>query len=134
MKASEAFPSNWLKATDIDAEVGAILTIAGYEMKDIGTEDDKERKPVLSFEEVDKELVLNRTNNNTLIGLFGDETDDWIGRKVKLAVVDASYRGKVGPAIRISTQKVATRATVATMRSEMSTQDAKWEADPAPKK
>ena len=43
-------------------------------------------KIVISFDEIDYELPLNKTNARTLINDVGPESDDWIGYPIKLKV------------------------------------------------
>jgi len=39
------------------------------------------------FKEYEKELPLNKTNKKALVSILeSDETDDWLGRKVKLVI------------------------------------------------
>jgi hypothetical protein len=45
--------------------------------------------------------VLNKTNNSTIIGLYGSETDDWIGKKIALFSQEVDFQGKQTMAIRI---------------------------------
>lgn len=88
MKASAyAGSSNWLKASDIgdDAAEQRVLTIKSVEE---GMQKDKDgfEKPqlVLHFKEVEKQFGLNVTNTKAVIAALGDETDDWVGRKITL--------------------------------------------------
>lgn len=96
MDATEFFPSRWLKAEDV-GEKSVFVTINRASMEDIV----EDKKPVLWFDEFEKGLVLNATNNQTLIDLFGKETDSWNGQKVELYTVLVSYKKKEVPAIRI---------------------------------
>jgi hypothetical protein len=69
-------------------------------MEEIGEE--RERKPVMTFDETDQELVVNLTNWNTIAELTEkDDSDDWPGRKIKLIRVKAQYGKKTVDAIRI---------------------------------
>ena len=98
MKISKAFPSNYLKAADLDGRE-PILTIDRVEMEDIG---DDGSKPVLYFVGKEKGLVLNKTNANTLCDILNDdESDHWSGQKIKLITAKVEYQGKRVPAIRI---------------------------------
>ena len=105
-RVSDVFQGSFLKA-DVDVpdleDGGIVFTIKDGEVKDF----DDGAKIILHFEETDKGLVLNKTNANTLIDLFkSDDTDDWIGRKVKLYAKDVEYQGKMTRGIRISTREV----------------------------
>ena len=124
MKASEVFPSKYLKSEDIGEEQ-PILTITKFELVTYGGEggEKKEIKPVLSFKETEKLLQLNKTNNKTLIKLYGDETDDWIGKRIKLSVIDVQFKSEMVPAIRISTKAPTGKAAVGASSKE---EDAEW--------
>ena len=43
-----------------------------------------DKKDVLCFEDTGRQLVLNVSNAETLIALFGDEPNNWAGRRVTL--------------------------------------------------
>lgn len=105
MKASDMFPSRYLKASDL-GEATPIVTIASVGVESLGSEEEKENKPVLYFEGKDKGLVCNKTNWSTLTDLFGEETDDWKGKKIKLMTAEVAYKGKMTLCIRISLTRV----------------------------
>ena len=46
-------------------------------------------------------MVLNKTNANNVSVLYGDDTDDWIGRSVELFEAMVEFQGKTVPALRI---------------------------------
>lgn len=109
-KLSEVFKSDYLKAEDIPEE-GMVLTISGVEIKELGQGKDKETKPVLSFKEIEKSLVCNKTNCNTVHKLTGsDDTDDWVGHKVRLLSMEVQFKDELVPAIRISGKPVKAAA------------------------
>jgi hypothetical protein len=99
MKSNQVFPSRWFKAADLPPE-GEQVTIRGVGMEQVGEE--RERKPVMTFDETDKELVVNVTNWNSIAELTGkDDSDDWPGRVIKLVRVKAQFGKKTVDAIRI---------------------------------
>jgi hypothetical protein len=63
-------------------------------------EQNKERKPVLSFENGVKPMVINRTNFETLEEALGD-SDNWPGHKVKIFCAPTSYQGKRVDGLRV---------------------------------
>ena len=75
MRISDAYPSNYLKASDLQGRT-VVVTIDHCDIEDIGDE----RKPILYFQGKQKGMVLNKTNANNVSVLYGDDTDDWIGR------------------------------------------------------
>lgn len=99
MNINDAFPSNYLKASD--CEQPRVLTIKQVTIEEIG--DDKDRKPVVHFHEVEQGLVLNRTNANMIAHRYGNETDQWNGKKIKLYVDQVSFQGRIVDAIRVKT-------------------------------
>lgn len=105
-RVSQMIPSNYLKASALLAGDGheerdvTITSVAQEAMPGDGTE-----KWVVHFDEFDKGLVLNVTNTRQLGELCGDLSDDWIGRRVRLYVVPASFRGEEFPSIRIKSAR-----------------------------
>jgi len=98
MKISSAFPSEYLRASDLmGREVTA--TIKNVVLEEVGRE--REERPVLYFRGKEKGLVLNKTNANTIAALFGDDTDDWTGGEVTLFEAQVEYQGKMTPSIRV---------------------------------
>ena len=107
MKVSEAFPSKYMKAEDFDEGETRILTIRNIEIEELGQDKNKkEQKPVISFREPNtKGLVLNKTNAAIISKFYGDEMDDWIGKRVALHVIEVESFGDVVKAIRVKTKQ-----------------------------
>jgi hypothetical protein len=104
---NDLFPSNYLKASDIGTS-DLILTISEQKMVEF---DNGDKKPVILFRETDKKLTLNRTNANTIAGLYGDDTTKWIGRPIALFATEVDFKGKQVLAIRIRMRPPAADAT-----------------------
>ena len=81
MKISEMF-GGFLKAADLEKPIQVVIESVAEE--EVGSGSDKEIRPVVRFRGAKKGLVLNKTNGEILAGLFGDETDDWIGKRIVL--------------------------------------------------
>jgi hypothetical protein len=98
MRITDAFPSDYLKAADLQGrEITAAMSIV--KMEAIGR--DKDMLPVLYFQGKAKGLVLNKTNANTIVSLYGDDTDNWTGSEILLYEAMVEFQGKMGPAIRV---------------------------------
>lgn len=97
-KINEMYPSKWLKANDCE-DGDLVLTIDRIVQEEIGPT--RDRKWVLYFIEIDKGLVLNKTNTNTIAKLCGDDTDDWEGKKIILFATETDYQGQTVDAIRV---------------------------------
>lgn len=96
MRISNAFPSDYLKASDL-AGRNVTVTMSHVDMKEIGGEP----KPILFFKGKDKGMVLNKTNANKIAEAFGDDTDDWEGGDIVLYEAMVDFQGKTTPAIRV---------------------------------
>jgi hypothetical protein len=103
MKATDVFPSTFLKKEDVGK--GLTLTIETVSMEDVNTDDGKEKKAVLHF--VDgraKPMILNRGNWSILEEAYGVDSDDWAGHPVEV-YVDPSvmFGGKRVGGVRVRT-------------------------------
>lgn len=97
MNINGAFPSNYLKAADLQGR-RALVTISHVKMEDIGDD----HKPVLYFAGKEKGMVLNRTNANMIAEITGiEETDQWNGKSVVLFSTKVDFQGRRVDAIRI---------------------------------
>jgi hypothetical protein len=103
MRISSAFPSKFLKASDLqDKNVEVIMSTVDFE--DIG---DTDRKPVLHFQGKNRGLVLNKTNSRTIAAAYGDHTEAWNGKPVILYPAMVDFRGDSVEAIRVRIPKAA---------------------------
>ena len=59
-------------------------------------------KFILAFSTVDKEMVLNSTNTNTLIDALGKAPAGWKGAEVGIYTVPTTYQGKPTRGLRLS--------------------------------
>lgn len=101
MRISEVFPSKYVKAADLEGRTVTltIKTLTVEEMLNHASE--KERKPVLYFERATKGLVLNRTNAMTIAALYGDESDQWPGKRISIYPTRVKAFGQMQDCIRI---------------------------------
>ena len=83
MSISRLFPSKYLKADDV--EDGETVTIKEVMVEAVGM--DQEDKPVIYFDEHPKGCILNKTNAQSVAKVYGDEEDDWFGKKLVLMTV-----------------------------------------------
>jgi hypothetical protein len=112
MNLDDAFPSKYLKASDLPEEGVMSLTIDKVEIQEIGME--KQRKPVISFEESEKGFVCNKTNANTIARIIGSRnTDDWHGKTIKLFRTEVEFQGEMVESIRVSTKPAKSETTTA---------------------
>jgi hypothetical protein len=105
MRASDAFPSKYLKSSDVKVKP-LIATIAYVNLEPVGQ--DKKDKPVI-YLETGKPIVCNRTNFEVLDEAFGD-SDDWAGQKIKIFCAQTSYQGKRCDGIRVEPVATTSKA------------------------
>lgn len=79
MKASNMIVSKYLKKEDFERP--AVVTIRSIAIEEVGR---GETEWVMYFNETVKGLVLKTTKIRQLIAGFGDETDTWTGKKIRL--------------------------------------------------
>lgn len=80
MKTSQMVQSKFLKKEDFPQP--EVLTIRSIAIEEVGKGD---TRWVLYFNEKTKAVVLNITKIRQLEAGFGDETDHWVGKKIKVS-------------------------------------------------
>lgn len=110
-KVSEMIQSKFLRKEDFDED--RVLTIKGLRLEDMPG-DSGEQKWVLYFREEPKGMALNVTTIRVLEQAYGDDSDHWVGNKVKVYVdPNVSFGGKIVGGLRLRTPKVVTKPTPA---------------------
>lgn len=97
--ASAYDQSRFLKAEDLPTEKKFRIKVVTEE--EVGVGKDKERKLVVWFTNDEHGLVLNKTNNRTIRGAFGDACDGWVGKIIIVFPTMADFRGTMKPALRV---------------------------------
>ena len=97
--ASNYDQSRFLKAADLPGEKK--FRIKSVTEEEVGVGKDKERKLVVWFTNDERGLVLNRVNNRTIRGAFGDACDGWTSKVIVVFPTMAEFRGEMKPALRV---------------------------------
>jgi hypothetical protein len=97
-KISEAFPSKYLKASDL-AGKEPVVTIADVLFEEVGKE--REKKLVVYFQKRQKGMILNKGNSEKLAHKFGDDTADWHGQDVQLYTEMVNFNGQRMEGLRL---------------------------------
>src|SRR6516165_6957080 len=97
--ASSYDESKYFKAADLADEIR--LKMKNVTEEKIGLGAEQEVKLVVWFTNDKHGLVLNRINNRTIRGAYGDAVDGWPGKIIVLFPTVAEFRGKMGPALRV---------------------------------
>jgi hypothetical protein len=61
-----------------------------------------DRKLAIEFDGQDQKLVVNKTNMDALVLLFGDDTSAWIGETIRLSPARAAFKGSTVDTIKVS--------------------------------
>jgi hypothetical protein len=105
---NDAFPSNYLKASDL-GESQPVVTIDRVELEPVGRT--KEMKPVIYFAGKQKGIVLNKTNSKKIAEIASSaDTDDWHGVQIRLFATEVDFQGETVEAIRVKAPTVAAKA------------------------
>lgn len=91
--------SPFLKGDDLEEGERTIATIKSAEEVNFPSGD---TVPVLEFLELEQKLTLNKTRIKKLVEVLGDDTDDWIGKKISIYRVDVQFQGKTMPGIAVA--------------------------------
>lgn len=98
-KVKDMIVSKFLRKEDFDED--RVMTVKDCKLEDMPG-DSGDQKWVLYFREEAKGMALNITSIRVLEQAFGDDTDHWIGNKVKVYVdPNVSFQGKVVGGLRL---------------------------------
>lgn len=110
MNINQAFPSKFLKASDLNDETH-VLKIADVKVEQVGQNQDT--KPVAYFEGKKKGLVLNKTNSRKIASIAGSpETEDWVGVEIAIFPTETEFGGESVECIRVKPPKGSQRKVV----------------------
>jgi len=113
MNINNAFPSKYLKASDLE---GRTPTVKIERVMSEAVGQTRDMLPVIYFEGKEKGMVCNKTNGKMIASIAGTpETDEWPGTIVQLCVVQTEFQGEPVDALRArkppTTRGVTTRST-----------------------
>lgn len=95
------FPSEYIGAWDLEGKEFTV-TIAKVAFEDLVLKGGaKERKPVVTFQNAKKRLVLNKTNAETISFMHGTDPTKWVGKKVTLYPTTTKFGRDTVDCIRI---------------------------------
>ena len=95
--ASKYDQSRFFRAEDLTQD--KVLRIRSVTEEPVGA--NQQKKLVVWFTKDPKGLVLNRTNNRTIRGAYGDDVAGWIGKLIELFRTKADFRGELVDALRV---------------------------------
>lgn len=104
MDINSAFPSKWIRASDLQGRDITLTILRCLEEEVAG---DGSTQPVIYFNGTKKGLALNKTNANIIAEAFGRETDVWLGEKITLYPTKTDFKGDRVDCIRVREQPPA---------------------------
>jgi hypothetical protein len=112
MNIDNAYPSKFMKASDLPDETIVPFIIEDVRMEEVGR--DKSIKPIIYFKDQDKGFCCNKTNANTIKKMLGSgDTEDWVGKTIRLYSTEVQFGDEMVESIRVSikTAKNGTKET-----------------------
>lgn len=101
MRMRDALPGRYLSGDDLDEDVTVTIDRVVLEsFRDPKTRSET-MKPVMYFQRAKRGLIINRTNWRTVAELYGDESDNWPGKRIVLTSEMVDAYGRRTKAVRI---------------------------------
>ena len=101
---NDEFPSNWLAASDLKGK-DVIVIINKSKVEDLGQAPNTDRKLCIWFNGKNKGMALNVINRNTIVSMYGPETDNWHGESITIYPTTTEWQGKMVPCVRVRTER-----------------------------
>ena len=96
MNINEAFPSKYLKASDLQGRAIKVK-MARVTSEKMG----EDTKLVLYFDGKQKGMVLNKSNAQMIAAVYSPETDGWIGKEIKLYAGKVNFNGQMVDSLKV---------------------------------
>jgi len=96
MQIDQIYPTKYVSSGDLKGQ-DQVCTISRARMETM----DGDQCLVLSFSGAEKEFVVNKTNAKSIAKLHGEETDEWLNKKITLFPTQCDYKGESTDCIRI---------------------------------
>lgn len=61
----------------------------------------KSKKPIIFFEGKEKGFALNKTNGKTIAAMYGNDTTEWLGKRIVIFPTTTSMGGETVDCIRV---------------------------------
>jgi hypothetical protein len=97
--ASSFDQSKYMRAEDLTQE--KLLRIKSITVQMVGRGPKQEQKPVVWFTNHAKGLPLNKTNNRTIRGAYGDDMERWAGKLIVVFPTQTDFGGQMVGALRV---------------------------------
>lgn len=96
------FDEKWVRAWDLGGkELTVVIQKVEAGVLDNHRSKTKDRKPIVWFRGAKKPLALNKTNAKTIAGLYGNETEKWVGKPITIYPTRTMMGGEEMDCIRV---------------------------------
>jgi hypothetical protein len=92
--------ANYIRAEDLQENVLLEKIICEVKSKDFDEDGEVVTKPVIAFED-GSQLVLNQTRLRVLLGAYGPNANNWLGKTITISRGKTPYAGKPVPCVVI---------------------------------
>jgi len=100
----EFYSADWVGVWDLPDGNDRVVTIKRVKQGEVGGQEGraKQRSAVMQLEELDRPMVVNKTNGSTIAGMYSPHVERWAGRRITLfaSTTDFGKRKNI-PCIRI---------------------------------
>ena len=98
------YGGKYVGAWDLEGKGEVTVTIASVRGEELTNKGGKDKRPVLTFKETEKSLVLNKGNGKTIATLYGTKVSAWVGKRITLYATKTQLGGDTVDAIRVRPQ------------------------------
>lgn len=94
------FDRDYIGAWDLKGK-DVTVVITRVEAKKLRNQKGQATKPVIFFEHAAKGFACNKTNGKTIAGMYGPDTDQWVGKAITLYATTTTFGSDSVECIRV---------------------------------
>lgn len=116
-----------LYAYDLDGVRGDVVVVIEqvFAGELTGQKGRKTKKPFIKFVGKEKKLALNKTNGKAIATMYGNDTDEWVGKPIAIYVTTTEFEGEQRECIRIRNRAPSISAGTGTSKNAKNGKHAK---------
>lgn len=95
------FDRDYIGAWDLGGK-DVVVTIASVKAGELRAQGNrKEKKPIVYFVGKEKGFALNKTNAKTIAQLYGNDTTEWVGKRITIFPTTTTFGSDIVDCIRV---------------------------------
>lgn len=95
------YGGKYVGAWDLEGKGEVTLTIAKVAGEELANRGGKDKRPVVTFVETPKLLVLNKGNGACIASMYGKKVTAWVGKRITIYATTTQFGDKTVDAIRV---------------------------------